>query len=169
MPANLENSAVSQDWKRSVFIPIPKKGNAKESSNYCTITLISHATKVTLKIPQARLSNTWTMKWNTVWFTHTYTHTHTHTHRKLEKVWLGQWQMSHDEKHRFPEGEHQIKKEWGTCTFLEDVKVETTLKWVNTQALGPDREQLSTSKLGKESDNVLYCHLLMWITCRVYY
>ena len=44
-----------QDWKRSVFIPIPKKGNAKECSNYCTITLISHASKVMLKILQATL------------------------------------------------------------------------------------------------------------------
>ena len=43
------------DWKRSVFIPIPKKGNAKEYSNYCTIALISHASKVMLKIFQARL------------------------------------------------------------------------------------------------------------------
>ena len=44
-----------QDWKRSVFIPNPKKGNAKECSNYCTIALISHTTKVMLKILQARL------------------------------------------------------------------------------------------------------------------
>ena len=44
-----------QDWKRSVFILIPKKGNAKECSNYCTIALISHASKVMLKIFQARL------------------------------------------------------------------------------------------------------------------
>ena len=44
-----------QDWKRSVFIPIPKKGNPKECSNYCTIALISHAGKVMLKILQARL------------------------------------------------------------------------------------------------------------------
>ena len=44
-----------QDWKRSVFIPIPKKGNAKECSNYCTILLISHASKAILKILQARL------------------------------------------------------------------------------------------------------------------
>ena len=44
-----------QDWKRSVFIPIPKKGNAKECSNYHTIALISQASKVTLKILQARL------------------------------------------------------------------------------------------------------------------
>ena len=44
-----------QDWKRSIFIPIPKKGNVKECSNYCTIALISHASKVMLKILQARL------------------------------------------------------------------------------------------------------------------
>ena len=43
-----------QDWKKSVFIPIPKKGNAKECSNYCTISFISHASKVMLKILNAR-------------------------------------------------------------------------------------------------------------------
>ena len=46
-----------QDWKKSVFIPIPKKGNAKECSNYCTIAFISHASKVMLKILQARLNS----------------------------------------------------------------------------------------------------------------
>ena len=63
MPENLENSAVTSGlvaaaemkMKRSVFIPIPKKGNAKECSNYHTIALISHASKVMLKILQARL------------------------------------------------------------------------------------------------------------------
>ena len=44
-----------QDWKSSVFFPIPKKGNVKEFSNYCTIVLISHASKVTLKILQAKV------------------------------------------------------------------------------------------------------------------
>ena len=44
-----------QDWKRSVFIPIPKKGNPKECSNYCTIALMSHTSKVKLKILPARL------------------------------------------------------------------------------------------------------------------
>ena len=44
-----------QDWKRSVFIPNPKKGNAKECPNYCTIALISHVSNVVLKILQARL------------------------------------------------------------------------------------------------------------------
>ena len=45
----------TQDWKRSVFIPIPKKGNVKECSNYRILALISHASKVMLKILQARL------------------------------------------------------------------------------------------------------------------
>ena len=55
MPANLENQQWPQDWKRAVFIPIPKKGNAKECSNNCTIAFISHASKVLLKILQVRL------------------------------------------------------------------------------------------------------------------
>ena len=55
MPTTLENSAVATGLEKSVFIPIPKKGNAKGCSNYHTIALISHAGKVTLKILQARL------------------------------------------------------------------------------------------------------------------
>ena len=55
MPANLKTQQWPQDWIRSVFIPIPKKGNAKECSNYCTTALISHANKVMLKILQDRL------------------------------------------------------------------------------------------------------------------
>jgi len=55
MPANLENSAVATGLEKSVFIPIPKKGNAKECSNYRTIALISYASKVMLKILQAKL------------------------------------------------------------------------------------------------------------------
>ena len=55
MPANLENSAVATGLEKVSFIPIPKKGNAKECSNYRTIAPISHASKVMLKILQARL------------------------------------------------------------------------------------------------------------------
>ena len=55
MQANLKNSAVATGLEKSLFIPIPKKGNAKECSNYHTIALISHASKVMLKILQARL------------------------------------------------------------------------------------------------------------------
>ena len=55
MPANLENSAVATELEKVSFHPIPKKGNAKECSNYSIIALISHASKVMLKILQARL------------------------------------------------------------------------------------------------------------------
>ena len=55
MSANLENSAVATGLEKSVFIPIPKKGSAKECAHYCRIALISYAGKVTLKILQARL------------------------------------------------------------------------------------------------------------------
>ena len=49
-----------QDWKKSVFIPTPKKGNAKECSNYCTIALISHASKVIIKISNSGFKSMWT-------------------------------------------------------------------------------------------------------------
>ena len=55
MPANLENQQWPRDWKRSVFVLIPKEGNAKEGSNYHKIALISHTSKVMLKILQTRL------------------------------------------------------------------------------------------------------------------
>ena len=54
MSANLENSAVATGLEKVIFIPIPKKGSAKECSNYHTIALISHTSKVMLKILQAR-------------------------------------------------------------------------------------------------------------------
>ena len=57
MPASLENSAVATGLDKSVFIPIPKKDNAKECSNYCTIALISHASKVMLKFSKPGFSN----------------------------------------------------------------------------------------------------------------
>ena len=55
--ANFKTQQWPQDWKRSVFIPIPKKGNPKERSNYRTIAVISHTSKVMLKILQARLQH----------------------------------------------------------------------------------------------------------------
>jgi hypothetical protein len=55
MPTNMENSSVAKDWNKSVFISNPKKGNTKECSNYLTIAPTSHASKVILKILQARL------------------------------------------------------------------------------------------------------------------
>ena len=55
MPAHLDNSAVATGLEKGSLIPIPKKGNVKECSNYCIIVLISHASKVMLKILQARV------------------------------------------------------------------------------------------------------------------
>ena len=55
MPKKIGKQQWPQNWKRSVFIPIPKKGNAKECSKYCTVAFISYTSKVMLKIPQARL------------------------------------------------------------------------------------------------------------------
>ena len=61
MPANWKSQQWSQDWKRSDFIPIPKKGNAKECSSSHTIVLVSQASKVMFKILQASLQHTWTV------------------------------------------------------------------------------------------------------------
>ena len=61
MSTNLESSAVATGLEKVSFIPVPKKGNAKECSNYHTIALISHTSKVMLKILQARLNSMWTM------------------------------------------------------------------------------------------------------------
>ena len=58
MPANLENSAVATGMEQSFFIMVPKKGNAKECSSYHTIALISHTSKVMLKILQPGFNNT---------------------------------------------------------------------------------------------------------------
>ena len=55
MPANLETSAVATGLEKVSFVPVPKKGNAKECSNYHTVALISHASKVMLRVLQARL------------------------------------------------------------------------------------------------------------------
>ena len=61
MSANLENSAVATGLERSVFIPIPEKGHAKECSNYRTIALISHASKLSSKFSKPGFNNTWTL------------------------------------------------------------------------------------------------------------
>ena len=66
--------------------------------------------------------------------------------------------MSHCEKHRCLDGEHQNKKGLGTWKITEEAKVETTFKLVKTQKFGPDMEKLRSSKLAKESDKGPYCH-----------
>ena len=62
MPANLENSAVATDWKTSVFFPIPKKGNARECSNYHIIVLISHTSSEKAMAPHSS-TPAWKIPW----------------------------------------------------------------------------------------------------------
>ena len=65
MPANLENSALATELERSVYVPIPKKGHAKECSNYCTTALISHASKVCSKFSKPGFNSMWTVNFQT--------------------------------------------------------------------------------------------------------
>ena len=149
-----------QDWKRLVFIPIPKKGNAKEYSNYCKIALISQASKVMLKILQARLQRyvnhefpdfqarfrkgrgTTDQIANTYWIIEKV--------REYQKIStfalltmlesLTAWITTNCGK---------FLKRWEYQTTLS-VSWETCM-WVQKQQLEPDMEKLTGSKLGKES------------------
>ena len=148
-----------QDWKRSVFTPIPKKGNAKQCSNYDTVALISHAIKVMLNILQARLQ----------WY----------VNHELPDVQAGfykrqknqrsncQYPLDHQNSKRVPE-KHLLLLDWlcqslWLCGSQQTGKVfkrwesQTTLpaSWeicmqVQKQHLEPDIEQQTGSKLGKE-------------------
>ena len=163
--SELENS---QDWKRSVFIPIPKKGNAKECSNYCTIALISHASKVMLKILQARLQQ--------------------YVNHELPVVQAG-FRKGRGTRNEIAnirwiiEKGREFQKNMYLCLmampkpmtvwirtncgkFLKRWKCHTTLlaSWeicmqVKKQQLEPDKEQWTGSKLGKEYVKAVYCHL----------
>ena len=156
-----------QDWKRSVFIPIPKKGNAKECSNYQTITLISHNSKVMLKILQARLQQY--INW------------------ELPDVQVGFWKSrgTRDqianilwiiEKAREFQKRYLLLIYWlcqslwlwitiNCGKFLMRWEYQTTLpasckthKRVKKQQLEADKEQWTGSKLGKEYVKTIYCH-----------
>ena len=167
MPTNLENSAVAKDWKRSVFIPIPKKGNAKECSNYDTTALISHASKVMLKILQARLQQ--------------------YVNQELPYFKLD-LEKAEEPESKLPTSAGSSKKQensrktstsaslttlkpltvWiiANCgKFLRRWEYQTTLpaSWetcmqVKKQQLEPDMKQQTGSKLGKEYVKAVYCH-----------
>ena len=156
-----------QAWKRSVFIPIPKKGNAKECSNYCTIALISHASKVMLKILQARLQQ--------------------YMNRELADVQAGfrKGRGTRDQianicwiikKAREFQKKHLLLLSWlhqslwlcgsqQTGKFLKRWEYQSTLpaSWevcmqVRKQQLELAMEQWTGSKFGKESIKAVNCH-----------
>ena len=156
-----------QDQKTSVFIPIPKKGNAKECSNYCTIALISHASKVMLKFSKPGFNSTWTENF------------------QMYKLGL---EKAEEPQIKLPTSVGSSKKQessrktstsalltmpkpltvWITTNcgkFWKRWEYQTTLpaSWksctkVKKQQLKLDMEQQSGSKLGKEYVKAVYCH-----------
>ena len=149
-----------QDWKRSVFIPIPKITNAKEHSNYHTIVLISHASKVMLKVLQARLQQymNWELPDDQAGF-----RKGRGTRDQIANI---HWII---ENARVPE-KYLLLLLWLWITincgkFLQRWDYQTTLpaSWetcmqVKKQELEPDIEQRTGSKLGKEYVKPVHCH-----------
>ena len=152
-----------QDWKRSVFIPIPKKGNAKECSNYCAITLISHTSKVMLKILQARLQQCVNRELSDV---QARFRKDRGTRDQIANIWS-------------QKKERNFRKTSASLTILTPLTVWITTNWkilkkmeiphphtcllrnlcaIKKQQLEPYMEQLTGSKLGKEFIKAVYCH-----------
>ena len=166
MPANLENSAVTTGLEKSDFIPIPTKGNAKECSNYHSIALISHSTKIMLKILQVRLQQFVTGKVH-AWF------------RKgwgtRDQVVNIRWIIKKAREFRKTTLFALLTMPkpltvWITTNcgkFFMRWKYQTTLpvSWetcmqVKKEQLELDMEQWTDSKLGKEYVRAVYCHLI---------
>ena len=171
MPTNLENSAVATGLERSVFIPIPKKGNAKECSNYLTIAIISYASKVMLKILQARLEQYMNCELpdvkvgfrkgrgtrdqiaNICWFTE--------KAREFQKsiyfcfiIYAKSFDcMDHD-------------KLW---KILKEMGIPDHLNCLLRNLFEPDMERQTGSKLRKEYFQAVYCHPASLTICRVHH
>ena len=147
-----------QDWKRSVFIQIPKKGNARECSNYCTIACILHASKVMLKVFQVRLQQYMNCELPDV------------QEIKLPTS-VGSWKKQESSRRTSISVLLTTSKPltvWirTNCgKFLKRWEYQTILpaSWeiymqVKKQQLEPDMEQQTGSKLGKEYVMAVYCH-----------
>ena len=166
MSTNLENSAVATGLEKSVFIPIPKKGNAKECSNYRTIALISHAGKVMLKILQARLQQ---------YMNHELPDIQAGFRKgrgardQIANIcWIVRRAREFQKNIYFCFIEHAKAFVWNTTNrgnFLKRWEYQTPgpASWeicmhVRKQQLELDMEQQTGSKSGKESVKAVYCH-----------
>ena len=174
-----------QDWKRSVFISIPKKLNAKECSNYCIIVLISHPSKVMLKILQAKLQQYvnwelpnvqarfrkgrgtrdqianihWIIGWNDPKKKKQESSRETSTSASLTTLKpLTVWITTNSRKF-FKRREYQTTwpASWEVCMQVKE------------QQLEPDMEQWTGSKLGKENVKAVYCYLAYLTYMRVHH
>ena len=176
--SKFETQQCPQDWKKSVFIPIPKKGNAKECSNYCTITLISHTSKVMLKILQARLQQ--------------------YVNHELPDVQAG-FRKGRGTEIKSPTFAGSLRKQessrkasisalltkpkpltvWITINcgkFWKRWEYQTTwpASWetcrhVRKKQLELDMEQQIGSQLAKEYVKAIYCHPAYLIICRIHH
>ena len=155
------------NWKRSVFIPIPRKVNVKESSNYCTIALISYESKVMFKILQARLQQ--------------------YTNQELPDIQAGfrKSRQTRDQITNTPGSQKKQENSRKTSTSASLTAPKPLTVWITTnygkffkkweyrttlptswetcmqfrkQQLEPDMEQWAGSKLGKENVKAVYCH-----------
>ena len=156
----------SPDWKRSVFIPIPKKGNAKECSNYYTIALTSHASKVMLKSLQVRLNSTWAKNFQMFKL-------------DIEKAEEPETKLTTSLESQKKQENSRKMSTSASLTTLKPVTVCITTncgkffkRWeyhtwppsweicmhVRKQQLEPDMEQQTGSKLGKEYVKAIYCY-----------
>ena len=168
MPANLENSSWSQDWKRSVFILIPKKGNAKECSHYYTIALISHASEVMLKILQARLQQYVNRELPDKLIQDGFRRGRGTRDQITNIHWLIEKAREFQKIIYFSFIDHTKAFVWSTANcgkLLKRWEYQTTLlvSWetcmlVKKQQLEPDMEQWTDSKLWKELVKALCCH-----------
>ena len=156
-----------QDWKRSVYITIPKKGSVKECSNYCTIVLISHANKVMLKIllSNSKSFSTWTENFQM------YNLGYKEAEESTIKLptFVGLWRKQRSSRKTSaslttlkPLTAYQSQKPVENFQRLEDhttlsVSWETCTQ-VKKQRFEPDLEKPTGSKLGEECDKTLYCH-----------
>ena len=152
------------DWKRSVFIPILKMGNAKECSNYGTTVLISHVSNIMLKILQARLQQYVNRELPDV---HTWFQRSRGIRDQIDNI-CGSWRKQGSSRKASDSTSLTTLKPltvWITTNWkilqkmgIPDHLTWETCMWVKKQHLESDMKQLTSSKLGKEYDKAVYCH-----------
>ena len=166
-----------QDWKRSVFILVPKKDNAKECSNYCTVGLISYASKVMLKILQARLQQYMNQEFP---YVQAGIRKGRRTRNPITYIcWIMEKEREFQENIYFCFIDYTKAFVWITTNcgkFFQRWGYQTTLpaSWeicmqVKKQQLGPDMEQWTGSKLDKEYNKAVYYHPVYSLICRVHH
>ena len=179
MSASLKNPAVATGLEKvSVFIPIPKKGSAKECSNYWTIAPTSHASEVMLRILQARLQQWMNQELPDVQAGFRKCRVTGDQIASIHWIIEKASELQKKDLHLF----HSLRESLWLCgsqlTVESSERDENTWRsylspkkpvcWLGSK-LEPYMEQLTDSKLGKEYNKVVYCHPVFWNICGVHY